>query len=234
MENGHKILDIGCGNVKVPSAVGLDNVDLANVDVVHDILDFPYPFDERYFDAIYLKHVIEHFSLINGYSFFPIHSFTFARNSEVEWAEPWFYDLKYGDLKLPLFIDDNKIIGFQKIEFGEETQFNSSFYYFIQTIDPMMEISAIQITSNDGSMLKYNLDDETDLYRSNFCRSINEDEIVYTFNKSPLVSNSMRYPGSIFNSEGRIYKFTEEGKGSSIMPLNRNVTLFIAILDKET
>ena len=64
MENGHKILDIGCGNVKVPSAVGLDNVDLANVDVVHDILDFPYPFDERYFDAIYLKHVIEHFSIM--------------------------------------------------------------------------------------------------------------------------------------------------------------------------
>ena len=173
------------------------------------------------------------FSLINGYSFFPIHSYTFARNNEGEWAEPWFYDLKYGDLKLPLFIDDDKIIGFQKIVFGEETQFDSSCYYFIQTIDPMMEIPAIQITSIDGSIFKYNLDDETDLYRSNFCRSINEDEIVYTYNKSPLVSNSMRYPGSIFNSEGRIYKFTEQGKGYSIMPLNRNVTLFIAILDKE-
>ena len=58
------------------------------------------------------------FSLINGYSFFPIHSYTFARNNEGEWAEPWFYDLKYGDLKLPLFIDDNKIIDFQKIVFG--------------------------------------------------------------------------------------------------------------------
>jgi len=64
MDNRHKILDIGCGHVKVPGAVGLDNVDLANVDVVHDILDFPYPFDERYFDAIYLKHVIEHFSIM--------------------------------------------------------------------------------------------------------------------------------------------------------------------------
>jgi len=173
------------------------------------------------------------FSLINGYSFFPIHSFTFARNNGGEWVEPWFYDLKYGDLKLPLFIDDNKIIGFQKIEFGEETQFDSSCYYFIQTIDPMVEIPAVQITSIDGSIYKYNLDDETDLYRSNFSRSINKDEIVYTYNKKPLVSNSMRYPGSIFNSEGRIYKFTEQGKGYSIMPLNRNVTLFIAILDKE-
>jgi hypothetical protein len=173
------------------------------------------------------------FSLINGYSFFPIHSYTFARNNEVEWAEPWFYDLKYGDLKLPLFIDDNKIISFQKIEFGEEIQFDSFCYYFIQTIDPMMEIAAIQIASIDGSMYDYSLDDETDLYRSNYCRSINEDEIVYTYNKSPLVSNSMRYPGSIFNSEGRIYKFTDQGKGFSIMPMNGNVTLFIAILDKE-
>ena len=126
-----------------------------------------------------------------------------------------------------------KFFSFQKIEFGEETQIDSSCYYFIQTVDPMMEVPAIQVTSIDGSIFKYNLDDETDLYRSNFCRSINEDEIVYTYNKKPLVSNSMRYPGSIFNSEGRIYKFTEQGKGYSIMPLNRNVTLFIAILDKE-
>ena len=96
-----------------------------------------------------------------------------------------------------------------------------------------MEIPAIQITSIDGSIFKYNLDDETDLYRSNFCRSINEDETVYTYNKSALVSNSMRYPGSIFNSEGRIYKFNKQGKEFSIMPLNPKVTLFIAILDQE-
>ena len=126
-----------------------------------------------------------------------------------------------------------KFFSFQKIEFGEETLFDSSCYYFIQTIDPMMEIPAIQITSIDGSIFKYNLDDETDLYRSNFCRSINKDEIVYTYKKSPLVSNSMRYPGSIFNSEGRIYKFTEQEKRYSIMPLNQNVTLFVALLDKE-
>ena len=64
-------------------------------------------------------------------------------------------------------------------------------------------------------------------------KKFNEDEIVYTYYKRPLVSNSMRYSGSIFNSEGRIYKFTEQGKEISFMPLNRSVTLFIAILDKE-
>ena len=126
-----------------------------------------------------------------------------------------------------------KFFSFQKTEFGEETQIDSSCYYFIQTIDPMTEITSVQITSFDGSIFKYNLDDETDFYRSKLCRSINEDEIVYTYYKRPLVSNSMRYSGSIFNSEGRIYKFTEQGKGYSIMPLNRNVTLFIAILNKE-
>jgi len=171
------------------------------------------------------------YSLINGYSFFPIHSYTFSRNNEVEWAEPWFYDLKYGDLKLPLFIDDNKIIGFQKIEYGEETQFDSSCYYFIKTIDPMIEIPVIQITSIDGSIFKYNLDDETDLYRSSFCRSINEDEIVYTYNKRPLVSNSMRYPGSIFNSEGRIYKFNNFGNYKSCRVINEKIILYLAIID---
>ena len=124
-----------------------------------------------------------------------------------------------------------KFISFQKIEFGEETQIDSSCYYFIQTIDPMMEIPAIQITSIDGSMFKYNLDDETDLYRSNFCRSINEDEIVFTCYKSPLVSNSMRYPGSIFNSEGRIYKFNNFGNYKSCRVINEKIIIYLAIID---
>lgn len=58
-----KILDLGCGTAKVKGAIGLDNASLPGVDVVHDLLDFPYPFEDRSFDTIYLRHVIEHFEL---------------------------------------------------------------------------------------------------------------------------------------------------------------------------
>ena len=56
-----KILDLGCGENKVNNAIGMDNVELPSVDVIHDLLDFPYPFEPMSFDKIYLRHVIEHF-----------------------------------------------------------------------------------------------------------------------------------------------------------------------------
>ena len=58
-----KILDLGCGENKVPNSIGLDNVQLPGVDVEHDLLDFPYPFDNESIDKIYLRHVIEHFAI---------------------------------------------------------------------------------------------------------------------------------------------------------------------------
>lgn len=57
------IIDLGCGETKEPGAVGLDNALLPGVDVVHDLLDFPYPFPDASADRVYLKHVVEHFDL---------------------------------------------------------------------------------------------------------------------------------------------------------------------------
>ena len=58
-----KILDLGCGDNKVEGAVGLDNIALPEVDIVHDLLSFPYPLKDEAFDIIYLRHVIEHFDI---------------------------------------------------------------------------------------------------------------------------------------------------------------------------
>ena len=170
------------------------------------------------------------FSLINGYSFFPIHSYTFAKDSDGATLEPWFFDIKYRDLKLPILIDNNQIIGFEKIEYGEQIEVDSSYYYFIQTIKPVIKSPVIQITNNNTNS-KYTLDDESDTYRSNFCRSINNDKIAYTFNKKPLVSNSMKYPGSIFNSEGRIFKCNILKNKYSIKVISNKINLFVAIIN---
>ena len=58
-----KTLDLGCGPIKLNGAIGLDNVALSNVDIVHDLLNFPYPIDNESFDTIYLRNVVEHFIL---------------------------------------------------------------------------------------------------------------------------------------------------------------------------
>ena len=57
------ILDIGCGNNKVKDSIGMDIVDLDQVDLVHDILKTPYPFKNESCKKIYLRHVIEHFTI---------------------------------------------------------------------------------------------------------------------------------------------------------------------------
>jgi len=57
-----KILDLGCGENKVTNSIGLDNVNLPDVDIVHDLMDFPYPIENESIDKIHLRHVIEHFT----------------------------------------------------------------------------------------------------------------------------------------------------------------------------
>ena len=55
-----KVLDLGCGLNKVPNSVGVDQVKLEGVDLVHDLNVFPYPFKDRTMKEIYLNDVLEH------------------------------------------------------------------------------------------------------------------------------------------------------------------------------
>lgn len=61
-----KILDIGCGKKKYQSknkndvVVGLDIAKLPEVDVVHNLEKFPWPFKNNEFDLIISNHVLEH------------------------------------------------------------------------------------------------------------------------------------------------------------------------------
>jgi SAM-dependent methyltransferase len=54
------ILDLGCGQHKVPGARGTDIRPLPGVDVVHDLTQGPYPFATSCADEVHLNHVLEH------------------------------------------------------------------------------------------------------------------------------------------------------------------------------
>jgi SAM-dependent methyltransferase len=60
VDDGRRILDVGCGNNKYPGAVGIDINPRTQADVIHDLGVVPYPFDDDEFDEVFSHHVIEH------------------------------------------------------------------------------------------------------------------------------------------------------------------------------
>jgi SAM-dependent methyltransferase len=55
-----KALDIGCGTLKLPGAVGMDILPLPTVDIVHDVNQTPWPINDNTFDLVFLNHALEH------------------------------------------------------------------------------------------------------------------------------------------------------------------------------
>lgn len=62
------ILDIGCGanKTKGDSVVGMDIIQLPDVDVIHDMEDIPYSFISGIFDTVVMNHVLEHVTRTNN------------------------------------------------------------------------------------------------------------------------------------------------------------------------
>lgn len=55
------VLNLGCGETRIPGSKGVDCVALDGwVDVVHDLNQTPYPFDASSVDQIHMYHVLEH------------------------------------------------------------------------------------------------------------------------------------------------------------------------------
>ncbi len=60
--NGNKNmkLNLGCGAKILNGYVNIDKFDYYDVDIVHDLEKFPYPFDDNMVSEILLSHVLEH------------------------------------------------------------------------------------------------------------------------------------------------------------------------------
>ena len=62
-----RVLDVGCGQNKIPGAIGIDANPLSHAEVIHDLGIFPYPFQDNEFDEIICQHVIEHVPDVLGF-----------------------------------------------------------------------------------------------------------------------------------------------------------------------
>ena len=64
MQNSSRFLEVGCGSKKAEGAIGMDVFPYPGVDVVHNIDECPWPFEESHFEKVYARHVIEHVNSI--------------------------------------------------------------------------------------------------------------------------------------------------------------------------
>ena len=53
-------LDVGCGNSKIPGAIGIDIAGGTQADIVHDLNKLPWPLEDNSFDIVRLWSVLEH------------------------------------------------------------------------------------------------------------------------------------------------------------------------------
>jgi SAM-dependent methyltransferase len=53
-------IHFGCGKSKRPRYVGVDLMDLEGVDIIHDLNNFPYPFESSIADEVLLENILEH------------------------------------------------------------------------------------------------------------------------------------------------------------------------------
>ncbi|MDX2504765.1 MAG: methyltransferase domain-containing protein [Gammaproteobacteria bacterium] len=59
--NDKVVVNLGCGRTHIPGSVGVDCAELPGyVDIVHDLNQTPYPFDNSSIDELHLYHVLEH------------------------------------------------------------------------------------------------------------------------------------------------------------------------------
>jgi SAM-dependent methyltransferase len=55
------IINLGCGKTKIPGVAGVDSVYIEGyTDIVHNLENTPYPFDDSSVDEVHFYHVLEH------------------------------------------------------------------------------------------------------------------------------------------------------------------------------
>lgn len=59
-------LDVGCGSTKIDGFIGMDHLSLPGVDIVHDLNEIPWPFEDNSVKKIVFCHSLSHLENISS------------------------------------------------------------------------------------------------------------------------------------------------------------------------
>lgn len=148
---------------------------------------------------------------------------------------PWFFGIYYKDLRWPITIAEKKAIGFYPFKKGGALEYrHSEIYYFFKSNrkTPPADSPVLRIKFIDGSIDTMQIRQESDEYRKSFSNGLIGSSVVYKWNKRPLISGSLAYPGSVSSSYGTIYRFASGKKIESLQLLSDNYTMNIVVFSK--
>lgn len=151
---------------------------------------------------------------IQSYVDYPLFAFVYAKGTRSPaQPKPGFFKIQYQDINLPITKDEITTFGWQDVSTGRpfaipmDRAGQVSIFYFIETKSEAGEgerigsirTGAVEVPLQLGRV-------PTDKFQSIYSRSLERSEVWYEWKKRPVLTQSLKYPGSLFGSSVNIYK----------------------------
>lgn len=151
---------------------------------------------------------------VQSYVHYPLFAFVYARQtSNPAQPKPGFFGIPYQDINFPIAKGGVTTLGWQDVRAGQpfaitmERAGQVSIYYSIETGSGAKEGERIGSIRTGAGEIPLQLGmAPTDEYQSVYSRSLERSEVWYEWKKRPVVTQSLKYPGSFFSSRGKIFK----------------------------
>jgi hypothetical protein len=151
---------------------------------------------------------------VQSYVHYPLFAFVYARQtSSPAQPKPGFFEIPYQDINFPIAKDGVTTLGWQDVRIGQpfaipmDRAGQVSIYYSIETSSGAKEGERIGSIKTGAGEVPLQLGMvPTDKFQSEYSRSLERSEVWYEWKKRPVVTQSLKYPGSLFSSTGKIFK----------------------------
>lgn len=151
---------------------------------------------------------------VQSYVRYPLFAFVYAKGTRTPaQPQPGFFEIQYQDISLPITKDGITAFGWQDVKTGQSFDIpmdragQVSIYYFIETKTGAREgerIGSIRAGTEEIPLQLGRV--PTNKYQSFYSRSLEKSEVWHEWKKRPVFTQSLKYPGSLFSSAGKIFK----------------------------